>query len=167
MRMSERLPDKAWMAATLVAAAGMMSLGCGSKPDSGSSSKEGAPAVAQNVEKEGQAVERICQLVIDSDVLAPYYHADTDATRKPLYLAQSGLVGPDLHLMKFGEPVKIAPRAEIQAMGRPYLEITKLEIQGNQATVEFAYPVEGISGAATLERRDTGWAVQQDRLKEH
>jgi hypothetical protein len=111
-------------------------------------------------------IERICQLVIDSDILEPYYHADTDPNRKPLHVVESTTVRPGLRLTKFGQPVRIAPREELVAQQRPFLEFTKVEVRGDKAEVEFSYPVEGVVGTVALDRRNGAWTIGDKRLRE-
>ncbi len=50
-------------------------------------------------------IERIIQMSIDIDELQPYYRPEQE-NRKPLRIADNGVISSDLKLEKFGEPVQ-------------------------------------------------------------
>lgn len=108
---------------------------------------------------------QILQLTIDLDVLDKYYHEGV-AGRKPLQIVKSEAVPDALDLKKFGEPVRVIPRADAEGKGLAYLEIKKLEIDGTRAQVDFAYPVEGVQGTAKFQKGDAGWRVESRELHE-
>ena len=146
-------------------ASGFASSACSSVLESRAAERD-QPAVQENPGLNESTIERICQLVVDSDVLAPYYHAGEDPSRKPLYLAESSQIRPGLRLTKFGEPVRIAPRDTLAAQRKPFLEFTKLDVRESGAEVEFTYPVEGISGTITLARSNGAWAITKQTVQE-
>ena len=71
-----------------------------------------------------------------------------------------------MRLTKFGVPVQVAPRQQLQEAGRPYLDFTRIEIRGDQAEVQFAYPVEGLVGHVTLRRQGGDWSIEGEALSE-
>src|SRR5262245_37049012 len=89
-------------------------------------------------------LQALVQATIDVPSLQPYFHVDRDQTRKPLILVQNENVSAQLQLNKFGVPVLIVPRAQLQ--GRPYLEFRALDVHDGAATVQFDYPIEGVRG---------------------
>lgn len=111
--------------------------------------------------------QSIVPLLIDLPVLTPYWHTDTLPERMPLILVLNDVTPRCLRLTKFGQPVLILERPEIERRKLAFLEITALEVKGDAATAELRYDVEGVTVAATLTRKDGSWTVQDAKAVEH
>jgi hypothetical protein len=108
--------------------------------------------------------QALVQATIDVPSLQPYFHVDRDHTRKPLIIVQNENVSEQLQLNKFGVPVLIVPRAQLQ--GRPYIELRALEVHNGAATVQFEYPVEGVRGSLQFARQGSAWQLTAERIVE-
>lgn len=106
--------------------------------------------------------QELVQQTIDLDVLEKYYHAELP-DRKPLRVLKNAVVTEDLALKKFGAPVRVIAKGE---EGAPFLEIRKVDATGAEATVHFAYPIEGIGGEAKFVKKDGAWQLQGRHLSE-
>ena len=113
--------------------------------------------------KAASPVESIVQLVIDLPQLQAFLHPEL-ADRKPLVLIESKEVSPDLSLKKFGQPVSIVQLNA--AKGKPYLQLTELQVTGSKAKVRLDYPVEGVGGEAELEEKNGVWSVVKSEIWE-
>jgi len=105
---------------------------------------------------EQRDLKEILQTVIDAEQLSSYYHADVLPDRIPLRLIKNAWVDEDLQLIQFGRPVVILPGTDTSA---PYLNISRVRINGDSATVSFEYPPEGLVGTATLSRQQDVWVL--------
>lgn len=109
---------------------------------------------------------KIIQLVIDLPALERYYHVDTVADRKPLFILKNEVLAETISLSKFGETVNFASCDEIKEVNKPYLEFATLEVKEDTATVVFRYRVEGIEGRLLLSKQSGEWMVQKQELVE-
>lgn len=107
-------------------------------------------------------VEAVLQAVVDLDALEPFLHPEVPG-RVPLTLSVA-TPPTGIALSKFGQPVRMV--ASAPGGGAPCLEITQLELQGDRATVRFAYSIEGVMGSAELSKRQGRWAVVRRSVAE-
>lgn len=105
----------------------------------------------------------LVQQTIDLEPLQPYYHTEI-ADRKPLVISTGPAIDREWELMKFGVPVRFLPESELA--GRPYLKFDQITVTGDQATVKFTYPVEGIRGTVTFVKANGQWRVQSQQIVE-
>ena len=110
-------------------------------------------------------LQKLVQATIDLQDLQPYYHVDSEPSRKPLIILKNDVIAHDLSLSKFGAPVQFLSRDE--AGSKPYIEVTKVTVNGSGAVVEFRYPVEGIYGTVTFTKAGDTWQVESHDLVEH
>ena len=108
--------------------------------------------------------QALLQQTIDLKSLQPYYHVDKIPARSPLLLIQNEIVGGGIRLSKFGQPVEVVERSEVKK--RPHLEITKLAVSGDQVTVEFRYPPEGIAGTVRFNKVGAEWREKSHEIVE-
>jgi hypothetical protein len=93
--------------------------------------------------------------------LGPYWHVDQPG-RDPLRIVNSRLV-PQVKLMMFGSPVDwIAPVAARE--GTAYFEVTGLRATKTMATLEFAYPIEGVVGTVTFRHQGASWSIERSQV---
>ncbi len=107
---------------------------------------------------------QVAQLALDVKPLQPFFHPEDAPDRKPLLILKNDQVPDQPRLMKFGQPVRYVTRAETG--GKPYLEFTLLKIEGDAATVEFSYPVEGVVGRVSLTKSTGAWKVESQSIRE-
>ena len=110
-------------------------------------------------------LRHLAQLTIDLDTLEQYYHAELPG-RKPLCIVRNDVVPDELALTKFGEPVRFVSAAEARKPGAACLAFSKIEIQGDAATVEFTYSIEGIRGTVTFRKASGAWRVEGHHVHE-
>ncbi len=110
-----------------------------------------------------QELGAVLQLVIEDAELDKYLRL-TEPGRFPLKLYGHDLPS-GLALTKAGQPVKLvgSPPAKKDAV----LVLTKIEIDGPQATVGYRYDIEGIVGTARLKKASYGWELSSSRIVEH
>ena len=102
--------------------------------------------------------------LLDSKALAPYLHPETEG-RKPVRIALSkALPDPVPGLRKFDLPVLFLPREELEK--DPFLEVTELSFEGDNARVAFTYDEEGVAGHALLKRAGGGYAIVEAEISE-
>jgi len=106
----------------------------------------------------------VLQAVIDDDALTPYLKLQ-QPNRFPLRISGRG-VPKDLQLTKATKPVVIVDDASRDPK-KPVLVITDIEIKGTEAVVNYRYDIEGVRGAATLNKLYGRWAIKQSRVAEH
>lgn len=108
----------------------------------------------------------IVALIVDLPQLRPYWHEDTDG-RKPLLLLASDSVRRSLSLEKFGEPVLVLTKEQIEERkAEAWLEISPVVIEGDVAKAAVRYPVEGVSGTVGFRRENGAWVVKDASLSE-
>jgi len=110
-------------------------------------------------------VGRLVQLTIDLDILEKYYHPEVPG-RKPLCVVKTESMPDDLSLTKFGEPVRFIPASQREKAPAACLELSSIQIQGDTASVEFAYDAEGIRGEVSFRRTGGEWRVENRKLHE-
>lgn len=113
-----------------------------------------------------QDLEVLTQLVLDLEAMNGYYHADKLPERIPLVVIQSQLVGPELKLSKFGQPVVFMDKPSAQKNKRAHMEFTYVDIQPVQATIQFVYPAEGIAGTVSFTKNGKDWRVEKYNIVE-
>lgn len=109
-------------------------------------------------------VEAIFQVVLNLAELDGYWHVDEAPDRSPLLILANETTAPDLALTKFDEPAQIITAEEIGE--RPYFVFRSFERSGNQASVSFAYEVEGVIGTVELELAEGLWIVTDRSIAE-
>ena len=110
-------------------------------------------------------VRQLVQMAIDLESLQKYYHS-TLPGRKPLCIVKNDVVSGDLALKKFGEPVRFLSAAEAKKPGAACIQFSKIEIQGDAATVEFTYMIEGLRGTATFRKAGGTWRTEHHHITE-
>src|SRR5262245_42407203 len=110
-------------------------------------------------------LRQLVQMTIDLDALDKYYHSELPG-RKPLCIVKNNVINSDLTLKKFGQPVRFLPAAEAKKTGAACIEFSKIEIQDDAATVEFAYVIEGIRGTAKFRKTGGAWRSESHQLRE-
>jgi hypothetical protein len=111
-------------------------------------------------------IQAVCQTSIDADRVQKYFHIDTHPERSPLRIVDSAGLGQQPSLSKFGAPVVWVTAEQAKKDKTPYLELTKVEVKGDQATVRFRYAAEGISVSNSLRKTAKGWTVENTELSE-
>ncbi|WP_200372548.1 hypothetical protein [Thiocystis violacea] len=123
-----------------------------------------ACSAAQDMEAtQVQDKQAILQALIDSNRLEKYFHADTLKERVPLRMVRGSWYEEGIQLMKFGQPVLFVSSQEVS---EPHLIVPVLEIAGNEATLSFQYPPEGIAGEAMMEKEPMDWTIKSFKLVE-
>ncbi len=107
---------------------------------------------------------QVLQAVLDAPDLQQYLHPEIP-TRVPVVIVKNEVVADTPNLQAVEVPVVFKPRAGLSESDAA-LEITRLEIAGDRATVELAYPIEGLVGTATLHRDGSGWVIDKLQLAE-
>jgi hypothetical protein len=101
------------------------------------------------------------QLVLDDEAVQPYLKLE-EPGRFPLKVG--GELPSGLNLVKGTKPVIfIAPGATDKAA----LVFTSIEIGSDKVSVRFHFDVEGIRGAATIEKHEGRWEIKNSRVTEH
>jgi len=107
----------------------------------------------------------LLQGALEVDVLAGYWHADKPG-RKPLRVLKTHVVKQAPTLSMFGAPVEYVD-AGGGANAAPYLIFKKVELRGAEASVEIAYPAEGIAAFLDFKMSGDGsWALRSKSVKE-
>jgi hypothetical protein len=108
-------------------------------------------------------LSKIIQLVIDLPALQGFLHPKV-TDRVPLIISDK-LIGKELKLSKFDQPVLILSKEEIG--NKPYIEITKMVIQNKLAYIEFSYPIEGVVGRVNIKQTSKlAWLVENSKVVE-
>jgi hypothetical protein len=150
--------------ATLLAA----SLSCRAQPPmagapSSSFNPQGHETMSENASNR-EDIPRLLQLTLDLDILNKYYHPEV-AGRTPLCVVKNDAVPAGTNLVKFGQPVRLISAAE-KTNGMACFEFYGLQIQGEEARVEFAYEIEGLRGAASFHKSHGIWQAMERRIFE-
>lgn len=120
------------------------------------------PASAEDTDV--ATVEAIFQVVLNLPELDGYWHVDEVPDRSPLLVLGNEVTPVELALTKFEEPVQILSSEEIG--DRPHFVFRSFERSGNQASVSFAYEVEGVIGTVELELAEGLWIVTDRSIAE-
>ncbi len=110
----------------------------------------------------------LVQRTLDIDRLAGFWHAEMPH-RDPLRLVRSpflaSIAGNDVksQLSMFGSKVAWLDAARD---GRPYFEFTKLKATRHQVELHFRYPVEGVVGSVTFQKRGDDWQLKTKNVAE-
>lgn len=115
---------------------------------------------------ENNKQEMILQTVIDIPALQNSFRVADNPNRKPLYVEKNKVITKNLNLNKFGEPVKFASCDEIKKLGKPYMEFTRFDLNGDKAKVVFRYRVEGLEGTVNLSKTGDSWSVDNQKIDE-
>ena len=108
---------------------------------------------------------QILQQCIDLPALQNYYHPEKPG-RSPLII-ESNEKTPVVRISKFGQSVQFLSEDEISAAGKEaYLDFSRFEITGENATVVFRYRVEGIMMTVLLKKSGGQWVVTESKLME-
>lgn len=106
---------------------------------------------------------QVMQLCIDLPALQDFYHPEK-AGRTPLVI-KSNEKTPVVKLSKFGQPVQFMTEDEIAGAGKEaYLDFSRFEISGDNATAVFRYRIEGIMMTALLKKSGGQWVVTESKL---
>jgi hypothetical protein len=101
--------------------------------------------------------------------LQAYYHSDLPQ-RTPLVIEKNKYVSAQASLKKFNHAVVFLSKNEIVAKGKKaYLTIQSLDMNAEkqQATVIFAYAIEGVGGQVILNKVKDKWKVVKSSLYEN
>lgn len=110
-------------------------------------------------------LQQVCQLVLDHPDLQGFYHSKLPG-RVPVTLSDH-LIGKGLKLSKFGKAVVFVSDPDQRTLRREaILRFDKIKIDGNEASVEFSYPIEGVFGQMSLEKQGGKWRVMSARVLE-
>jgi hypothetical protein len=108
---------------------------------------------------------QVLQQCIDLPALQNYYHSEKPG-RIPLII-ESNEKMPALRVSKFGQSVQFMTEDEISAAGKEaYLDFSRFEIIGDNATAVFRYRVEGIMLTVLLKKSGGQWTVTESKLME-
>jgi len=107
--------------------------------------------------------ERAAVLQAALGAVEAWLHPEAEE-RLPLLVVANDAVTPAPVLHAGGRPVVILPRDRIG--DRPFLEFTRVEIDGPDAEIGLRYPVEGVTGHVDLRRSDGEWHLSRHRLAE-
>jgi hypothetical protein len=135
----------------------------GPEPALAAASKPQGPT-APSVPASPEDIRGVLQAVIDDEALEPYLKLQLP-NRFPLRISGPNLP-KDLQLVKSTKPVVIVNGVNPDPK-KPVLVFTEIEIKGTDATVSYRYDVEGVRGAATLNKPYGRWSLKQSRVAEH
>lgn len=119
-------------------------------------------AIMENENTPNENLQEIIQKSIDLPKLQQYYHIDVLPERSPLIILKSELIPSTLKLNKFGEPVEI-----MEESSKAHLVFSTIDIQQNTGTINFSYPIEGISIQIKFIKTDNEWLINESMLKEN
>ena len=105
----------------------------------------------------------LSELVLKDPSVQQYFHLEQPG-RHPI-LVSSMLQHPDLERLVIGYAIKVVP-AESAEASRAF-QFTKVNCSGDHATIEFAYPPEGLRGRFKFLHSADGWSISARRLWEH
>lgn len=118
--------------------------------------------------KKDEDSTQILQQIINLPQLQAYYHSDLPQ-RIPLVIENNKYVSTKGLLRKFNQAVVFLSKSEIVAKGKKaYLTIQSLDMNAEkqQATVIFAYAIEGVGGQVILNKVKGKWKVVKSSLYE-
>ena len=110
-------------------------------------------------------LERLAQGTLDLPQLDAYYHAHETPGRVPLVAVFEDDVTEIPRLMKFGRAVVVKRGSEL-SNEKVAFRFTRITVNGDSATVECSYPIEGIHGVAQFIRRGDQWSPTNVQLVE-
>jgi hypothetical protein len=108
-------------------------------------------------------LQTVMQLVIEDAELDKYLHLE-EPGRFPLKMSGKDLPS-GIALTKAGQPVKLVDGEP--AKKDAVLVITKIDIEGPDATVGYRFDIEGVVGTAHLKKASYGWELKSSRIVEH
>jgi hypothetical protein len=109
---------------------------------------------------------RLLQKTLDIAPLAPFWHPDKP-NRDPLRVVRRTAIAGDPALSMFGSKVEWIDRAGATSGGKPYFEFTRVQSTARRVLVEFRYPVEGVTGSVTFQKRGDDWLMADAHVAEH
>ena len=112
-------------------------------------------------------IQKIIQKSIDLPKLQQYFHIKENPDRSPLIILKSDKITSTLELNKFGKQVNILDKLDIEKQGKAYLIFTKISINQNTASINFSYPVEGISVRIEFVKKNNEWSIEKSELIEN
>jgi hypothetical protein len=108
---------------------------------------------------------QVLQLCIDLPALQNYYHSEQPG-RSPLIIKSNDKI-PVVRVSKFGQPVEFMTEDEISTSGKEaYIDFSRFEITGENATVVYRYRAEGIMMTVLLKKSGGQWVVSESKLME-
>lgn len=110
--------------------------------------------------------EGVIQALLDKSDLTKYFHADLLPERSPLVIVENNIIKNDLDLNKFGRPVVFMEKNMAKKHNKPYLEISSLSIENGESTIQFTYPIEGISGITEFNIVNGEWELKEQEIIE-
>lgn len=117
-------------------------------------------------EQTSNRLQRVLDCFIMDKRVLPYFHIDTQPNRKPLLLQKNDAFVNDPALKMFGVPVGYLTKKQANEKKMPYLDISALSFNAEEAELTFSYPIEGVSGSARLVLSAGGCEVKELRLRE-
>lgn len=95
--------------------------------------------------------------------LSPHWHADQPG-RDPLLIVKTPLV-PAEPLIMFGSPVRWVDEPEAGSAAA-FFRLIRLDATRTRATIDFAYPVEGVRGTAVFQGWGGFWFLEKSSVSE-
>jgi hypothetical protein len=110
----------------------------------------------------------LVQSVIDLPKLQKYYEVQENFGQKFLAIQSGDLIDSAVVLEKFGLPVKVLSKEEIDTRKiQAYIEFKEINIGTDSATVFMKYPVHGIGLKASFKSTDCNWLLLKSSLWEY
>ncbi len=110
--------------------------------------------------------EMLIQKLVDETYLNSYFHENVFPERIPLVIVSNGLFEGSESLVKFDREILIHEKKSLVADGKPYLEITQLELSTHSAEIRYIYSPEGVRGSVKFEIIDNDINVIHQELFE-
>ncbi len=109
---------------------------------------------------------KILQLTINLPKLQQFFHEEEIQSRSPLRIAVKDTKVGCIKLTKFNKKVILVDKNTISKQSFPFLELLKMDISSNFATINAAYSVEGVKVTATLKKTDGKWELYESQVVE-
>jgi hypothetical protein len=111
--------------------------------------------------------DNVYQQTLDLPGLQQYYHINEVPGRTPLVVVTNPSLSPELGLKKFGQPVKILTKEEIELKKiDAYLEFMNIIRKENTITIIFEYAAEGVVGEVIFKEKKGNWRVVKHQIIE-
>ena len=110
----------------------------------------------------------VLQQVLDLAELQQYFHPTLEG-RVPVNIARSDAFTGEPGLIKFDQPVRYVDKEQfVEDEYAAYIEFRAVELSEQEATVYFAYEVEGVGGEVSLEKDNASgqWRVKDASVYE-
>jgi len=105
--------------------------------------------------------EKILQLIFDSSDVSQYFHPEAEG-RIPIKIATNGHISNNVNLNKYGEKVTVVTTSSSEET----LDVHLFSIQGNNATFEIRYGIEGVTIEGTAVLSESVWELKSLEVSE-